>query len=122
MAGVTAGSAQLRAVGTAFLKKRPFIVAPGIGLGVTMFVLAGVPNEQLASLGPSLCSMFGFFCVEAWICRSREVSARWLAWSLHITLLGIALACAMSGGVRSPFVPLALAPVVVSFAAFGRER
>ncbi|MGH1344655.1 MAG: sensor histidine kinase [Nannocystales bacterium] len=119
---MTTDSAQLRAVGAAFLMKRPFIVAPGIVLGVTMFVLAGVPKAQLATLGPSLSSMFAFFCIEAWICRTRDVSARWLAWSLHITLLGITFACAMSGGVRSPFLPLSLAPVVVSFAAFGRGR
>ncbi|MBV1861473.1 MAG: HAMP domain-containing histidine kinase [Nannocystaceae bacterium] len=117
-----ADSAQLRAVGTAFLKKRPFIVAPGIAVGVMTSVLAGAPKTQLAALGPSLISMFGFFCIEAWVCRSREVSARWLAWSLHITLVGIALACAMSSGVRSPLLPLTLAPVVVSFAAFGRGR
>jgi len=118
---VTAESAQLRAVGTAFLMKRPFIVAPGIVLGVSMFTLAGVPKAQLLTLGPGLSSMFVFFCVEAWVCRSRTVSARWLAWSLHITLAGITFACAMSGGVRSPFLPLALAPVVVAFAAFGRR-
>ena len=68
-----------------------------------------------------LSSLFCFFCVEAWICRKREISARWLAWSLHITLIGIAGACGLSGGVRSPFLPLMLAPVVIAFAAFGRR-
>lgn len=114
-------SAQLRAVGTAFLMKRPFIVAPGIVLGMGTLLASGGPQAQVATLGPGMGSLFCFFCVEAWICRKREVSARWLAWSLHITLLGIAWACALSGGVRSPFLPLTLAPVVIAFAAFGRR-
>ncbi len=100
--------------------KRPFIVAPGIVLGMGTLLAAGGPQAQVATLGPGMASLFCFFCVEAWICRKREVSARWLAWSLHITLLGIAWACALSGGVRSPFLPLTFAPVVVAFAAFGR--
>jgi signal transduction histidine kinase len=118
---VSGDSAQLRAVGTAFLMKRPFIVAPGIVLGMGTLVAAGVPQAQVTTLGPGMASLFGFFCAEAWICRERKVSARWLAWSLHITLLGIGWACALSGGVRSPFLPLTLAPVVIAFAAFGRR-
>jgi signal transduction histidine kinase len=66
--------------------------------------------------------MFSFFCVEAWYGRKRDVSERWLRWSLRITLAGLCLVCALSGGVRSPFLPLTLAPVVVAFAAFGRSR
>lgn len=115
-------STQLRAVGTAFLMKRPFVVAPGIVLGMGTLLAADVPTSQVVTLGPGMASLLVFFCIEAWVCRRRGVSARWLAWSLHITLVGIAWACALSGGVRSPFLPLTLAPVVVAFAAFGRQR
>ena len=101
--------------------KRPFIVAPGIVLGMGTLVAAGGPMAQVKTLAPGMGSLFCFFCVEAWICRKREISARWLAWSLHITLIGIAGACGLSGGVRSPFLPLMLAPVVIAFAAFGRR-
>lgn len=114
-------SAQLRAVGTAFLLKRPIIVAPGIVGGATLLSLAGVPHQQLMLLGPAMGTMFSLFCVEAWIGRRRPVSEGWLAWSLGITVTALALMCAMSGGLRSPFVPLTLAPVVVAFAAFGRR-
>ena len=101
--------------------KRPFIVAPGIVLSMGTLVAAGGPMAQVKTLAPGMGSLFCFFCVEAWICRKREISARWLAWSLHITLIGIAGACGLSGGVRSPFLPLMLAPVVIAFAAFGRR-
>lgn len=113
---------QLQAVGTAFLLKRPVIVAPGIVCSVAALLTAGVPSRQLLLLGAGMGSMFGLFCIEALICTRREVSDRWLSWSLRITVLGLAYACAVTGGVRSPFVPLLLAPVVVGFAAFGRRR
>lgn len=115
-------SAQLRAVGTAFLLKRPWIVAPGMLCGVALFVLSGAPPQQLQVLGPGMASMLALFIAEAWVGRRRPVSPRWLAWSLHITVAGLAFAAAMSGGLRSPFMPLLLAPVVVAFAAFGRRR
>lgn len=115
-------SAQLRAVGTAFLLKRPWIVAPGMVAGMTLLVLSGAPTEQLRALGPGLASMFVFFCVEAWIGRRRPVGPGWLAWSLRITVVGLTVAAGLTGGLRSPFLPLSFAPVVVAFAAFGRRR
>lgn len=114
-------SAQLRAVGTAFLLKRPIIVVPGIAGGAILLQLAEVPQAQIMTIGPTMGTMFLFFCAEAWICRTRQVSERWLAWTLRITVTALAFVCAMSGGLRSPFLPLTFAPVVVAFAAFGRR-
>lgn len=118
---MTGASAQLRAVGTAFLLKRPIIVGPGAMMGVALLLAADVPRSQLAAIGPTIGTMFLFFCAEAWSGRRRPVSERWLAWSLRITVTGLAVVCTMSGGLRSPFLPLTLAPVVVAFAAFGRR-
>ncbi|MBL4688780.1 MAG: HAMP domain-containing histidine kinase [Nannocystaceae bacterium] len=117
---MTVAPSQLRAVGTAFLLKRPIIVAPGMVLGLTMLVVAGVPSSQVVALAVCLTLMFSLFCIEAWYGRATPVSERWLAWSLRITLTALTVACALSGGLRSPFLPLVLAPVVVAFAAFGR--
>ena len=119
---MSAAPTQVQAVGTAFLLKRPLIVAPGAACCVTLLALAGVPRAQMLGLGAGVATLLGLFFVEAWVCRKREVSARWLSWSLRITVLGLAFAAAMSGGVRSPFIPLTLAPVVIAFAAFGRRR
>jgi signal transduction histidine kinase len=119
---MSAASSQLRAVGTAFLLKRPLIVAPGAALATLLLTLAGVPRPQLLALCACLAVMFSFFCVEAWYGRKRDVSERWLNRSLRITVTGLCVACALSGGLRSPFLPLTLAPVVVAFAAFGRSR
>jgi signal transduction histidine kinase len=117
-----ATSSQLRAVGTAFLLKRPLVVAPGVILAATLLWIAGVPRAQLVTLHVCFGTMLAFFCVEAWYGRTRKVGERWLSWSLRITLVALSLISALSGGLRSPFVPLLLAPLVVAFAAFGRDR
>jgi len=119
---MTGASSQLRDVGTVFLLKRPIIVAPGMALGITLLVLSGAPRSQTVAMAMCLGGMFSFFCVEAWYGRRTPVSERWLSWSLRITLAGLTLGCALSGGTRSPFMPLVVAPVVVAFAAFGRGR
>lgn len=117
-----AGATQVRDVGTVFLLKRPLIVAPGILAGITMLVAAGVRGPQLTALVSLLCGMLLLFCVEAWYGRRKLVSETWLLWSLRLTVTALCSACALSGGLHSPILPLTLAPVVVAFAAFGRRR
>ncbi len=114
--------ARIGAVGAAFLRARPLIVAPVAALNVTALLLGGAPVAQRLALGASSGAMLAFFSAEALHFRRRHVPERWLGFSLGLTLVGLSLACAMSGGLASPLVPLVGTPVVVAFAAFGRRR
>lgn len=115
-------SSQIRAVGTAFLRTRPWVVAPGAAVNVVCMLRAGAPTEQVRAMGIGIAALLAFFIYEA--VRYRRVPARedQLRRSLIVTAAALLLACAVSGGPRSPLVPLLLAPVGVAFAAFGRGR
>lgn len=115
-------AARMSAVGAAFLRARPRIVAP-MALGqMGLIAASGAPIGQRAALGAVIASAILFFVVEARIARHRPVTRRWLGLSLGLTALGLGLGALLSGGLASPLVPLVLAPVVVAFAAFGRRR
>ena len=123
MAGYQAvRSSQVRAVGTDFLRARPWVVAPVAAVNLVCLVRAGAPAEQLRLLGPGIAALLGFFVYEAVRFRREVVREGQLRRSLGLTAGALLLACAASGGPRSPMVPLLLAPVGVAFAAFGRER
>jgi signal transduction histidine kinase len=114
--------AQLRVVGTAFLRQRPLVGLP-IGLAnFTLFVLAGAPRIQLVALG----AVFGSLQAMFWIERARgarhPISEAAFARSLVIAMIALAAGCAISGGLASPVVPVLLAPPGIGFAAFGRSR
>ena len=64
----------------------------------------------------------GFFSFEAWRARRVQLGERWFLASLFSTIVILELACALSGGIRSPVLPVLFAPVVTLFAAFGRSR
>jgi signal transduction histidine kinase len=115
-------SSQIRAVGTAFLRARPWVVAPVAAVNIGCMVAVGAPPGQLRTMGLGIAALLAFFVYEA--VRYRRVPARedQLRRSLVITAGALLLACAASGGPRSPLVPLLLAPVGVAFAAFGRGR
>jgi signal transduction histidine kinase len=117
-----ARSSQIRAVGTAFLRTRPWVVAPVAALNLACLVRADVPPLQLRGLGLGISALLSFFVYEA--VRYRRVPARedQLRRSLLITAGALLLACAATGGPRSPMLPLLLAPVGITFAAFGRGR
>ncbi len=113
-------TAQVRAVGTAFLRARPLVVAPIALINAALLRASGAPPEQRVAIASGMAVMLALFVAErAWL-RRRKVGERWLLSSLALTVLGLSLACALSGGPGSPFLPLVLAPIVVSFAAFGR--
>jgi signal transduction histidine kinase len=112
--------AQLRLVGTAFLRRRPWIVGPGMFVTVGALILSGAPQKQVVALSVGMTLMLGFFVFEA--TRREPFSERYLARSLLITLFGISVACFATGGIRSPVSPFLFAPTVVAFAAFGRTR
>ena len=115
-------SSQIRAVGTAFLRARPWVVAPGAALNIACMLRAGAPPAQLAATGLGVLALLAFFTYEA--VRFRRVAVRedQLRRSLVMTAATLLLACAATGGLRSPLVVLLLAPVGVAFAAFGRGR
>jgi len=115
-------SSQVRAVGTDFLRARPWVVAPVAAVNLVCLVRAGAPAEQLRLLGPGIAVLLGFFVYEAVRFRREVVREGQLRRSLGLTAGALLLACAASGGPRSPMVPLLLAPVGVAFAAFGRGR
>jgi signal transduction histidine kinase len=114
--------AQLRSVGTAFLRLRPWIVAPGMMITIACVVLSGAPRAQVVALSIGMTLMLGFFMWEAVRARRAMFDERYLFRSLVITLFGITVACVVTGAVRSPLVPFVFAPTVVAFAAFGRTR
>ena len=114
-------AAQLRAVGTAFLRRRPLIVAPMMTATLVVLARHHVPGPQLRALGGSFAVVLTFFAYEAWRGRRGLVTARQLAISLFATLVAVALGCALTGGAGSPLLPLLFAPAVVTYAAFGRR-
>jgi signal transduction histidine kinase len=115
-------AAQVRAVGTAFLRLRPLLVAPAMAVTGSVLALAGVPAAQLRALAVGMVGLLGFFTWEAWRGRTRDFPEAWLFRSLLITTAGITLGCAVTGGLASPLLPMLFAPVVTTFAAFGRGR
>jgi signal transduction histidine kinase len=114
--------AQIGAVGASFLRLRPWIVAPP---AVVAFALVGASSGRALPLGLVQIGLLGFFVYEA-VSLARAgrsfVTPRRLAASLLITISGLSLVAALTGGWRSPLLPLLLAPVGVSFAAFGARR
>jgi signal transduction histidine kinase len=112
--------AQVRAVGAAFLRVRPFVVAPVALANAALLASADAPALQRASLGGAIGAALAVFSVEAWLLRRRVVGERWLFASLALTLVALASGCALSGGGTSPLVPLLAAPLAVGVAAFGR--
>lgn len=114
--------AQLRAVANAFLSVRPKIVAPAALLLFATLAFSPVPRAQVAAVGAGITLLLGFFVWEALAARRRPFDEQHLSRSLRITLLMLGVACAATGGIRSPVVPLLFAPAVVAFSAFGRTR
>jgi signal transduction histidine kinase len=112
----------LRSVATAFLRRRPLIVAPMFVLFVATLALGPGPRAQVAAVAVVGTLAISFFSWEAWRGRRHLISEGGLFASLAATLLGIGVASAATGGTASPLVLMAFAPTVVGFAAFGRGR
>src|SRR5688572_9390685 len=119
---MTADVLPLRTVATAFLRQRPFVVAPMFLAVFATLVVGGAPRAQVTAAAVAMTMALLAFSWESWRGRQRLVSERWLFTSLAATLLGIALAAAATGGLESPLLLMAFAPSVVGFAAFGRGR
>jgi len=115
-------AARVRAVGTAFLRWRPIIVAPIIVAQVVLMRAMNLPDAQRAWLSAAMVLLLSLFAVEAWLVRQRHVTERWLLCSLASTAAGLACGMALSGGSASPLLVLVLAPLVIAFAALGRRR
>lgn len=110
---------QVRALGTTFLRRRPWVAAPTAALNALLLHGSGAPLPQRAAVGATMAALLGFFCLEAWYLRRRQVDERWFLSSLVATTLVIAGGAAVTGGATSPLLPLLFAPVGVGFAAFG---
>ncbi|MFP2927316.1 two-component system sensor histidine kinase NtrB [Pyxidicoccus sp. 3LG] len=115
-------AAQVLAVGTAFLRLRPRLVAPAMGVTGLVLWRAGIPAAQLRALAVGMALLLGLFTWEAWRGRGRDFTEAWLFRSLLLTTFGITLGCAVTGGLASPLLPMLFAPVVTTFAAFGLGR
>lgn len=113
--------AQIRSVGTVFLRLRPLLVAPPV-LVSWMLLWPTAPRTQSLLVTILSGSLLAFFTTEAVIARRREVDERWLYRSLLVTLVGLLGACVATGALASPYVPLLFAPAVTAFAAYGRSR
>src|SRR5215212_7527742 len=95
---------QVEAVGTAFLRRRPLIVAPGAVFVLGLLARAGVPRAQLLTLAAINACLVGFFLWELWTYRRRQIGFGRLFASLAFTLVGVTAGCAVTGGIRSPLV------------------
>jgi len=113
---------RLRAVGAAFLVRRPLVVGPLVVLAIIMLHLSGAPGKQTLALTVGASVMMGFFLFEAVRFHRRPVTERHLLGSLLFTAAGVTGACVMTGAIRSPLLPMLFAPTVTAFAAFGRSR
>lgn len=116
--------AQRGAVGASFLRLRPWIVAlPAMATLIVLHVSGAAPARRVP-LSIVMAGMLGFFFYEAWSLSRLGVpfvTARRLGTSMLVTVTGLSLACAFTGGWRSPMLPLLVAPLGVTFAAFGRR-
>jgi signal transduction histidine kinase len=92
-----------------------------MALALGLLWLGGAPGRQLAALGAAFAVFLGMFTWEAVRGRRRLVGEQALFASLVVTVLGISLGCAATGGLRSPLLPMLFAPTVITFAAFGRS-
>lgn len=117
-----ARAAQLRAVGTAFLRQRPWIVAPSLLAQAALLTRSDAPRAQVAAVLTGFTALLSLFAWEARRGRRALVTAAALSTSLRITLAGITLGAAATGGITSPLLPVLFAPTVVGFAAYGRAR
>jgi len=115
-------TAQVGAVGTAFLRLRPRLVAPAMAVTLLVLGRSGVPAAQFRALSVGMVLLLGFFSWEAWLARTRDFPEAWLFRSLLLTSAGITVGCAVTGALASPVLPLLFAPVVTTFAAFGPGR
>lgn len=115
-------AAQVREVGTAFLRARPLVVAPIAAINIALVTQSGAPLVQRFALAAAIGAALTLFAFERWWLRRAVVGERWLATSLVVTTLVLDVGCALSGGVASPMLPLVVAPIVVAAAAFGRSR
>jgi signal transduction histidine kinase len=113
-----ATQARIAAVGTAFLRRRPMIVAPFAFGAVIALALSGAPKKQVVAIAIGVSVVVSGFVVEA--LRVRD--AAHLRRSLLLTTLAIGVLSLGTGGVRSPFLPILLAPIGVALAAFGARR
>jgi signal transduction histidine kinase len=113
---------RLRAVGAAFLVRRPLVVAPAAAVLVGLLAASGAPRAQLGALGGGISLLVAFFVWEALRFRRQELGERHLFVSLLVTVVALTLGCLVTGAIRSPVLPLLFAPSVIAFAAFGRAR
>lgn len=113
---------RLRAVGSHFLRTRPLVALVAGGLNAAILLTSDAPPSTRLYVPVCLGSLVAFFVAEALFLRGREASEGWLLTSFALTAIALGVGCAASGGLASPFVPLVLTPIVVGFAAFGRDR
>lgn len=114
-------AAQVRAVASAFLRIRPWLIGPMLLPVAFLLWRAEVPHTQLYALPSLMALMLCVFVFDAIRASRSDLSETAVIVSMFVTGLGLTGVCALSGGLRSPLLPLLLAPTVTLFAAFGRS-
>lgn len=109
-------------MGTAFLRQRPWIVAPSLLAQAALLATSGAPRAQVAAVLTGFSALLTLFAWEARRGRRTLVTADGLSTSLRVTLAGITVGAVATGGIQSPLLPVLFAPTVVGFAAYGRAR
>ncbi len=115
-------AAQVRAVASAFLRIRPWLIGPVL-IPVTLLLWReGAPRSQLIAMPALMACMLSIFIWDAVRASKADLSERAFVVAMFVTAVGLTGVCALSGGVRSPLLPILLAPLVTIFAAFGPSR
>jgi signal transduction histidine kinase len=109
-------------VGERFLSLRPKLATFGALGNAGFLAMASAPHAQKLALAVAFFGTVAAFWWEAWRLKRRQLTERWLFWSLAATLAALGFGALLSGGLLSPMLPLLFAPVVVGFAAFARAR
>lgn len=117
-----AREAALHTVGAAFLRTRPLLAGPLIVATLVTLIVDGAPMSQRILAGGGFLGVGSFFVAEAIRHRRRPVSGVGLFASLAFTASAITFGCLVTGAIRSPLLPVLLAPIGVGFAAFGDDR
>ena len=106
--------------GQRFVKKRPFFLGFIFISNITVLAIAGFPRQRLMALAAIVSVPLTISVVSA--LRSRQQDRRLTPVSLWMWLalasVFITGALAATGGLRSPLMPVAVVPVIITVAVF----
>lgn len=109
-------------VSSRFLAQRPLIIGvAGVALCSVLWV-GPIPLAQAIGVSVGVSVVWASFFHERRVAQRRHLSAMEFERSLLWTTCAITMLSCATGGLFSPMLPIFFAPVVTTFAAFGRGK